>query len=136
MKQHLGFSLLELLLVVALIGILAAIGTPVYLNHVEAARQTDAKNSLSAIAMKQEEVLVNEGAYFISATSNCNATNSNALQDAMFGIQNPLSMDSYCYYTEVPTDANNANGFVASACRLTATDECFTIDNLNNKVGW
>lgn len=131
--QHHGFSLLELLLVVALIGIIAAIGTPVYLGHVDNAKRVDAKNSLSAIAMKQEQYLANggdpgTGSYHISANAVCSNATTVALQTALFGLQSSLSTDFYFYCTEA-----NANGYIASACKRNDAADCYTLDNLNNK---
>ena len=90
-NTHLGFTLLELLLVVALIGIIAAIGTPVYLGHVKNAKITDAKNSLSAIAMKQEQYKINEGVYFTQNDASCNNAVTDALQTALFGLMQGMS---------------------------------------------
>jgi len=128
-KNHLGFTLLELLLVVALIVIIAAIGTPVYLGHVKNAKITDAKNSLSAIAMKQEQYKINTGGYYISANNTCNNAGSSAVQTALFGNLKGMSTEYWCYYTEVA----NTSGFIASACDISATSDCYTLDNLNNK---
>ena len=127
-NTHLGFSLLELLLVVALIGIIAAIGTPVYLGHVKNAKITDAKNSLSAIAMKQEQYKINEGVYFTQNDASCNNAVTDALQTALFGLMQGMSTQYYCYNAvETPT------GYTASACDRSNPTDCYTIDNLNNK---
>lgn len=55
LSNNKGFSLIELIAVLLIIAILAAIGTPIYLKHVETARAADAVNSIGAIksAVKQ-----------------------------------------------------------------------------------
>lgn len=63
MPNQLGFNLVELILVVAIIGIIAAIGTPVYKNHVATAKRSAAQAALLEIANIMERQRLQEGAY-------------------------------------------------------------------------
>ena len=53
-KNSAGFSIVELLIVVAVIGILAAVAIPAYHNHVMRSRQADAYHNLLDIKAAQE----------------------------------------------------------------------------------
>ncbi len=54
-KKISGFSLIELMIVVAIIGIIVAFGYPVYTEKMIETRRTDAKEALSRLATLQEK---------------------------------------------------------------------------------
>ena len=58
-----GFTLLEVMIVVAIIGILATVAAPAYFNHVLRSRQALAVYELMAINAAQERFFAERGAY-------------------------------------------------------------------------
>lgn len=62
-KQNMGFTLVELMIVVAVIGILAAIGYPAYQDYVIRAKRADGKAALLAVQMAEEKWRANHTSY-------------------------------------------------------------------------
>ncbi|MCP5113522.1 MAG: prepilin-type N-terminal cleavage/methylation domain-containing protein [bacterium] len=64
-----GFTLVELMIVVALIGVLAAIAIPSFLSYQSRARRAESFSNLSAIAVAQKSRVANHGSYFDSGNA-------------------------------------------------------------------
>lgn len=62
-KRSSGFTLIELMIVVAVIGIIAAIAYPNYTQYVERARRTDAQGALMGLAAAMERHRTANGTY-------------------------------------------------------------------------
>ncbi len=63
LKKTLGFTLIELMIVVAIVAILAAIAYPSYRDSIRKSRRVDAKSALTDIAQKQEAFYARNGSY-------------------------------------------------------------------------
>ena len=57
-KLQTGFTLVELIIVVAIISILASIAIPAYNGYVETSRRSDGQAALMALAIAQEKYRV------------------------------------------------------------------------------
>lgn len=72
-KKTKGFSLVELMIAVAIIGILAAIAGPMYMKYVRKSRTSEAISNLGAIAMFEETYFAENSSY-VTAVANPSGT--------------------------------------------------------------
>jgi type IV pilus assembly protein PilE len=61
LKKSKGFTITELIITVAIIGILAAIVVPMYTNHIRRARRSDAKVALENVRAMEEQFRAENG---------------------------------------------------------------------------
>ena len=66
-RQQAAFTLVELLIVISIIGILAAIALPAYSHYVAQSRQADAERQLMVVAQAEEIYRFLNGAYATQA---------------------------------------------------------------------
>ena len=80
MKNNSGFTLIELMIVIAILGIISAIAIPAYTGYLASARMTEAKNNIAALRLAEEEYFLENNSYFFD-TSNDNANLKSASND-------------------------------------------------------
>ena len=126
MKNKLGFTLIELMIAVAIVGILAAIAVPAYLESNQKARRQLARDAMLDIAAKQERYYFRNQSYKEFLDS--------AKLDSMYP-------DIAGVYDISVTVTNNGQEYLISAVPDTtgiqATDKCteLTLNHLGEKVG-
>ena len=78
-----GFSLVELLVVVAIVGIISAVATIAYTGYISSAKASAAKNLMAQIALAQSEEYANSGSYFKTDSSEVCAPRSPTSNDGL-----------------------------------------------------
>lgn len=121
-QPHAGFTLIELMIVVAVIGILTAIAYPAYTDSVRKARRTDAKNALLDLAGRQER--------FFSMNNTYTKTAAN-LKYAAFPADVLTSGNVYYQLTVSAADGTSYSA-TATPTGAQANDKCgtYTINQL------
>jgi type IV pilus assembly protein PilE len=124
-KSQFGITLLELLIVLVIIGIMAAIAYPNYRQYAARAKRNEAKAALLLIAQNQERFYLQNNTYTTDMTQ------------LGFAAAGANLTDSGTY--SVSVTAADANNFSAVALYQKADDEAgrcptFTIDGRGGKT--
>ncbi len=98
-KQRLGFTLIELMIVVAIVGILAAIAYPSYQDSVRKGNRAEAITALLAISLAQEKWRANNATY---------GTLANVWGDV-------ITTEGGYYRLAIPPENITATGYTATA---------------------
>lgn len=92
-----GFTLIELMIAVAIIGILAAIAYPSYLEHVKSTRRGDAQGDLASFANAMERYYTRNSTYIGADGGSSDISNTLTVPDAsVFRNQSPA--DGTAFY--------------------------------------
>ncbi len=106
LKNKSGFTLVELMIVIAIIGILAAVGYPSYLNSVTKANRADAIEALLAEAGRMEVYYLNNNTYTGATVGSATSP------EGLYTIAIPAGTDTAFAYsltaTRVPAAADPA----------------------------
>ncbi len=111
-----GFTLIELMIVIAIVGILAGVGYPAYANYVKKAQRADAIHALLTESGRMEEYYLNNDTYVGFAEN----------------------ADSPEGYYKIALSAETAFGYLLTATRTPDNDpECSTLtyNQLGEKGG-
>lgn len=117
MKKN-GFTLTELLIVIAIIGILSTIAYPNYISHVQKTRRTEAQSKLVEIANRQEMYYLDHHVY------------ASDLKADLGLSANPFITENGYYSISTDASVSTAVGFTltATAIDIQAEDtDCATL---------
>ena len=125
MKRN-GFTLVELMIVVAILGILAAVAVPLYRGYIAGAKRQEAKSNLETIRLLEEQYYADHRTYLAGA-------DAAALKANLSGFE-PGTNLLYDYKVEAGSTGSIATSFLATAIpSANAPAGNFTINDKNEK---
>lgn len=122
MKQQQGFTLLELMITVAIVGIIAAIAYPSYLSQMQSSRRADGQAALMDIGARQERFFYDQRTYAGSIVG-LNAPNQS--QEGFYNLS--IASAAGCVLP-------NCYMAIGTATGAQATDANLILDSRGNRV--
>ncbi len=125
-----GFTLVELMIVVAILGILAAVAVPMYRNYISTSKRSEAKANLETIRLLEEQYYADHKTYLAGA-------DTQALIDNLPGFE-PGDPDDlyYTYRVTAGSTGSISTSFKATASpKASSPSGALTIDDKNQKTG-
>jgi type IV pilus assembly protein PilE len=119
-KKNNGFTLIELMVAVAIVGILAGIAYPSYINNLTKSRRVDAEGALLGLASAMERHFTENSNYLGAAGTSATPTDTGA--PWIYSDRSPMSGTKYYDLTinyadgssftlkAAPTNAQNGDG--------------------------
>ncbi len=113
MTNQRGITLLELLSVIVIVGILAAIAVPMYTNHMLRARRADAKTALEQFRASEEMRRAEKGSYSTNLAELQNTWGVSATAgdyDVGFDATKPLDTNAFTAKATPKTSRQSPDG--------------------------
>jgi len=90
-----GFTLLELMIVVVVVGVLMAVALPSYQDSVRKSRRSDAMSAMLDVANRQEQVMMDTNAYTADMTALGFAADPMISPEGYYSIDATIGTNSY-----------------------------------------
>ncbi len=126
MKKQSGFNLIELLVVVAIVGIIAAFAYPSYLDQVRATKRSDCSGALVSLGSAMERF------YSVNSTyQGAAAGGANTGAPAVYSTQCPVDGGAQTYVLTIQAATASTYSLQAAPVADQVNDKCGTLTLTN-----
>lgn len=135
MKTQSGFTLIELMIVVAIISLLAAIAYPAYTDYVIKSKRSIATSTLTQVAARQEQYRMDNKQYADDLTLLGYPSNPLVVDDASNPVASGADGQTYSISVRRPTTQEYTLTATPLGAQKARDDECgnFTLDHNGTK---
>lgn len=124
-----GFTLIEVLIAVVIVGILASIAIPSYQDSVRKSRRADAQAGLLGLAQAMERHFTSNATYTGAAVGG-----NNTGAPAIFSAQTPVDGNAKFYNLTIHASSSTAYTLRATPINGQVGDGIMSLDNLGRRV--
>ena len=146
-RSQLGVTLMELVVTLAILGVLAAIGTPVLMGNIRAAKNVEAQNTLKSIYLMQKNYFADNYCYYVNTGK---ADNTILINQNLLGSTTPdtgpipVGAKNDFYFYILPgvvgstgsCTGTNSNDYVVYAQSRSDSALLYSINQQNIKTGF
>lgn len=127
MKANRGFTLVELLVVIVILGVLFAIALPSYNSYVGKARRSDAKSALLSVSQAMEKFYTENSTYNNASLGTASTDIAKATSNDGYytiGFDNAPTSATVCGATATTSSSASAYRLCATPTGAQANDSC------------
>src|SRR3954469_5695253 len=134
-KGRAGFTLLEVMIVVVIVGVLAAIALPAYQSQVRKSNRSAAQQFMQDVATKEQQIMMDRRGY-VTAAAPADFVNTPSASPSGVGLAAPsTTTGKYDFSVAVTTGTPPTFTITATAINGQAVDGNLTLNDLGAKTG-
>ena len=138
-RRQYGFTLMEVMIVVVIVGILSSVAFPAYKAYVDRAKRSEGKAFLMELAARQERYYFDNNSYALDAKDLGYATSTPKSDELHYALNNPIGDgDTGSITTSYVLQINTVSPWVDDTCGtfLTLDSKGAQDSDTHNTICW